>query len=146
MGRASSRDSREAKLFKVFWTSSSFSGSELFWFLFDETTSFSSSVSSGVPIEDELSEEWPEKRPYGRSAAGTEAYGGSGGEEATSMVKVGPTSTSIFANPRNEKEKKKKNRGKRKRICRKYRVFCFCVGISKNWCFGGLEWAIWEMK
>lgn len=69
MGRESSRESREAKLFNVLCTcsscsSSSLSCSELFWFLCEETASFSSSVSSGVPIEDELWEESAEKRAY----------------------------------------------------------------------------------
>jgi len=75
-------------------------------------------------MEDELSEECPEKRPYG-FPADSETYSG-GGEEGTSMVKVGPTRTSIFANRRNEKRKKKQR--KKEKSWRKYEVFCFWVG------------------
>jgi len=94
MGRESSKESREFKPLNLLWTSSSSSSSSRF--LFGETLSFSTSLSSGVPIDEELSGESPEKNtfPVGRFPA-------NGGDEGTSMEKVGPTITSIKMRTKN---------------------------------------------
>lgn len=95
MGRESSKESREFKPLNLLWTSSSSSSSR---FLFGETLSFSMSLSSGVPIDEELSGESPEKNtfPDGRFPAPA-----NGGDDGTSMEKVGPTITSIKMRTKN---------------------------------------------
>nr|ACJ85956.1 unknown [Medicago truncatula] len=85
MGRESSKESNEPNPFLPF----------KFNLL---CTSSSLSLSSGVPIDDELSgsDETPPVKKRWRPSDWLEG----GGDEGTSMVKVGPTKTSIFFHPK----------------------------------------------
>jgi len=98
MGRESSKESNEPNPFLPF----------KFNLL---CTSSSLSLSSGVPIDDELSgsDEPPVKNfggPKKRWRPSDWLEGG--GDEGTSMVKVGPTKTSIFS-PKKKKEREEGN-------------------------------------
>lgn len=124
MGRESSKESREFKHFNLLWTSSSSSSSSP-RFLLGETTSFSSSLLSGVPIDDELADESPAKNtlPVGRSPA----YGG--GDDGTSMAKVGPTRTSMIIArcQSNRKRNKTQNNGNEQVYYGYRKARCFTV-------------------
>lgn len=111
MGRDSSKASKEPNPVRIFnWLC---------------TSSSSLSLSSGVPIDDELSDSPPAKNLGGPEIRKFDpsSFSGDplrkirfseppsrGGDEGTSMVKAGPTKTSIFYLPSEAKKMKQKRK------------------------------------